>query len=220
MDVYEALYTTRSMRRLTSDPIPLDVQARILDAAIRAPSGGNSQNWRFLLVDDPSIKQQTGPIYRTQVDALFSGFYAKRLEAARANPDGPESGAMMRMYRAVRHQADHWEEVPLFLFAYALGDRSGSSIYPAVWSAMLAARAEGIGSTLTTILSGQAEVDQLLGAPTDQGWRQMACVPMGYPTGHFGVAPRRPVHEVAARNRWDGALGFEVGELLWPPRNA
>ena len=51
MDVREALYTTRAMRRVTSEPIPLDAQHRILDAAVRAPSGGNSQNWRFLLVD-------------------------------------------------------------------------------------------------------------------------------------------------------------------------
>ena len=56
MDVREALYTTRAMRRVTPDPIPDDVQARILDAAIRAPTGGNAQNWRFLLVDDPEVR--------------------------------------------------------------------------------------------------------------------------------------------------------------------
>src|SRR4051812_38089218 len=94
MNVYEVLYTTRSMRRLKPDPIPLDVQARILDAAIRAPSGGNNQNWRFLLVDDAAIKQQVGPIYRTQVEGLFSSAYAQRLEAARANPSNPEGAAM------------------------------------------------------------------------------------------------------------------------------
>ena len=56
MDVYEALYTTRAMRRVKPDPIPMDVQAKILDAAIRAPSGGNMQSWRFMLVDDPDIR--------------------------------------------------------------------------------------------------------------------------------------------------------------------
>ena len=60
MDVYEALYTTRAMRRLKPDPIPLDVQAKILDAAIRAPTGGNSQNWRFLFVDDKDLIRQLG----------------------------------------------------------------------------------------------------------------------------------------------------------------
>ncbi len=66
MDVYEALYTTRAMRRVRPDPIPEAVQARILDAAIRAPTGGNAQGWRFLLVDDPEIKGQLGPLYRDE----------------------------------------------------------------------------------------------------------------------------------------------------------
>ena len=64
MDVYEALYTTRAMRRVKPDPIPHDVQARILDAAVRAPTGGNAQEWRFLLVDDPGVKARLGPLYR------------------------------------------------------------------------------------------------------------------------------------------------------------
>lgn len=65
MNVYEALYTTRAMRRVRPDPIPYEVQARILDAAIRAPSGGNAQSWRFMLVDDPDVKGRLGPLYRT-----------------------------------------------------------------------------------------------------------------------------------------------------------
>ena len=65
MDLYEALYTTRAMRRVRPDPVPTDVQARILDAAIRAPSGGNQQNWRFLLVDDPVVKARLGPFIET-----------------------------------------------------------------------------------------------------------------------------------------------------------
>ena len=64
MDTLEALYTTRAMRRVTTEPIPQDVQAAILDAAIRAPSGGNTQNWRFMLVDDPEVKAGVGPLYR------------------------------------------------------------------------------------------------------------------------------------------------------------
>ena len=65
MDTLEALYTTRAMRRVTKEPVPDEVQAAILDAAIRAPSGGNSQNWRFLLVDDPDVKGRIGPLYAT-----------------------------------------------------------------------------------------------------------------------------------------------------------
>ncbi|MGH9176312.1 MAG: nitroreductase family protein, partial [Vicinamibacterales bacterium] len=63
MDIYEALYTTRSMRKLTAEPIPLDVQERIMDAAIRAPSGSNRQPWRFLLVDDPALRARLGALY-------------------------------------------------------------------------------------------------------------------------------------------------------------
>ena len=215
MDIYEALYTTRAMRRLRPDPIPLEAQARILDAAIRAPSGGNSQGWRFILVDDPTLRAQLGPIYRELVDELFSGPYGERIKHARANPDDAEGRATLRMERAVRHQATHWEEIPLLLFAYARGERSGGSIFPAIWSAQLAARAEGIGSTLTLCSAGP-EVDTLLGVPEGQGWKQFACLPLGYPTGRFGVPPRRPVAEVAARNNWDGALGFDGDAALWP----
>ena len=215
MDIYEALYTTRAMRRLRPDPIPLDAQARILDAAIRAPSGGNSQALRFILVDDPALTSQLGPIYRELVDELFAGPYGERIRQAQANPDDSKGQATLRMERAVRHQATHWETIPLFLFAYARGDHSGSSIFPAVWSAQLAARAEGIGSTLTTVLGSRPEVDVLLGMPAGQGWKQAACLPMGYPTGRFGVPPRRPVAEVAGRNGWQGELGFAGDAVLW-----
>jgi nitroreductase len=83
---------------------------------------------------------------------------------------------------------------------------------------MLAARAEGIGSTLTGVLQTYYadEVFEILGVPTDEGWYLHGVVPMGYPTGRWGVAPRKPVDEVAARNSWSGALGFTVPTPLWP----
>jgi hypothetical protein len=83
---------------------------------------------------------------------------------------------------------------------------------------MLAARAEGIGCTMTDILRTYCadEVCDLLGVPKDAGWHMHGVIPMGYPTGRWGVAQRQPVHEVAARNRWDGDLGFTVPEPLWP----
>jgi nitroreductase len=64
MDVYEALYTTRMMRRMRKDPIPLETQVRILDAAIRAPNGGNAQRWHFVAVDDPALKKELAELYR------------------------------------------------------------------------------------------------------------------------------------------------------------
>ncbi len=97
MDVREALYTTRAMRRVRPDPIPVDVQARILDAAIRAPSGGNTQGWRFLLADDPALKAELGPIYRECISQLWATFYAPRIAAAEAAPDDPESIQLMRI---------------------------------------------------------------------------------------------------------------------------
>ncbi len=64
MDIYEGLYTTRMMRRLRPDPIPLDTQARILDAAVRAPNGGNTQRWHFVAVDDPELIREFAELFR------------------------------------------------------------------------------------------------------------------------------------------------------------
>src|SRR6267154_5870738 len=100
MDVYEALYTTRAMRRCKPDPIPVDVQKRILDAAVRAPSGGNTQNWRFMLVDDAGVKRKLGPIYRDCMTQLWATIYKERLETANAAPDVPENAEMLKIQRS------------------------------------------------------------------------------------------------------------------------
>ena len=218
MDVYEALYTTRAMRRVKPDPIPADVQARILDAAVRAPSGGNMQGWRFLLVDDPGVRAQLGTMYRECLDQLWATFYADRLAAAEAAPDDPESRQLLRIRASADHLGDHFGEVPLLLFGFVQHDPSGGSIFPAIWSAQLAARAEGVGSSLTSVLMFRGpDVLSLLGVPAAEGWLMACCVTFGYPTGRWGVARRRPPHEVAYRNRWGADLGFEVPEPLWPP---
>ncbi len=218
MDVYEALYTTRAMRRVRPDPIPEAVQARILDAAVRAPSGGNAQGWRFLLVDDPDVRAQLGPIYRDCVDQLWTGFYAKRIAAAEADPDSEESRQFLRIRSSADHLGDHFAEVPLLLFGFVQYDPTGGSIFPAIWSAQLAARAEGVGSSLTSVLLfRQPEVLSLLGVPDGEGWLMACCVTFGYPTGRWGVAARRPAHEVTYRNRWGAEAGFRVDEPLWPP---
>ena len=81
MDIREALYTTRAMRRVRPDPIPEDVQMRILDAAIRAPSGGNGQQWRFMLVDDPAMREALAEHYRFCIDQLWSTVYAEQTAA-------------------------------------------------------------------------------------------------------------------------------------------
>jgi nitroreductase len=218
MDIREALYTTRAMRRVRPDPIPEAAQARILDAAIRAPSGGNSQNWRFLLIDDPGVKAKLAPLYRDSIAKLWETAYRARLERARANPGDAASTQLLRVQSSAQHLADHFEGVPLFLAAFTQGDPSGGSIFPAVWSAQLAARAEGIGTALTSVLGifHPDETLQILGVPTDKRWVMACLVSFGYPTGRWGVAPRRPVHEVAYRNQWGTGVGFEVPEPLWP----
>jgi nitroreductase len=218
MDIHEALYTTRAMRRVTPDPIPLDVQKRILDAAVRAPSGGNTQNWRFLVVDDPEVRNQLGPIYRRCMAMLWETIYKDRIAAANAAPDDPESKEMLSIQRSAQHLADHFEVYPMLLFSFVQFDPSGGSIFPATWSAMLAARAEGVGTALTSVFHFEiAAVLELLGVPADEGWLFSSCVTFGYPTGRWGVAPRRPVHEVSFRNKWGTGLGYEINEPLWSP---
>lgn len=208
MDLHQALYTTRAMRRMKPDPIPHEAQQRILDAAIRAPTIG--EEWRFLLVDDQAVKARLAPLYVEAWDALFAAFGITVEQAMLAD------GAAGRAARSGNHLAQHFGETPLILIGFAR-NRDGSGILPALWSAMLAARAEGIGSTLTGVLQTyrSAEVFEVLGVPADEGWYMHGVVPMGYPLGRWGVAPRRPVHEVAGRNRWDGDLGFTVPEPLW-----
>lgn len=143
MDLHEALYTTRAMRRLKPDPIPRDAQERILDAAIRAPTIG--EEWRFVLVDDADVKARLAPLYVQAWEALFAGFGITVEQVLQAE------GATGRAARSGNHLARHFGEVPLILMGFGQ-NRDGSGVLPALWSAMLAARAEGIGSTLTGVL--------------------------------------------------------------------
>ncbi len=219
MDVYEALYTTRAMRRVKPDPIPIEVQKKIIDAAIRAPSGGNMQNWRFMLVDDPDVRARLAPLYQDALGKLWVTVYKETLDRARAKPDDPENAQFLRVQRSAQHLADNFADYPLLLFSFVQFDPSGGSIFPATWSAMLAARAEGVGASLTTVMHvfHNDEVMEILGVPTDQHWLISSCVCFGYPTGTWGVAKRRPAHEVTFRNHWGTPVGFEIAEPLWSP---
>lgn len=214
MDLTEALYTTRAMRRVDPDPIPEDVVAKILDAAIRAPSGGNAQNWRMIVVSDTSVREQLGPIYREAYAQLQETIYAGRRKAAEERGDE----AALRVMRSSDWLAENFEQVPLWILFLSRNDPSGASIYPAVWNAMLAARGEGVGTCLTTILGvfRSAEVFELLDIPADKGWQLATAVSCGYPLGRWGLAKRRPVEEVSFSNRWGQPLGFEVDGPLWP----
>ena len=215
MDVYEALYTTRAMRRVKPDPIPEETQARILDAAIRAPTGDNAQGWRFMLIDDKEVMAKLGPVYRDCMERMFATIYGEALAAANKDPDAPENVELLKMHRSASYMGENFEGYPLILAAFSQGG-DGGSIFPGVWNAMLAARAEGIGSTITSLIAMERDkLFEILGVPTDQGWQFACLVPMGYPTGRWGVAPRRPVHEVSYKNQWGSPLDFEVPEPLW-----
>src|SRR3954469_6166618 len=106
------------MRRVTAQPIPDDVKALILDAAVRAPSGGNAQNWRFLLVDSPEGQAAIARIYKRAIDGLWTGYYKGRINAAHADPDSEESKSMLAVQKTAQWLADHFEQVPLFLFGF------------------------------------------------------------------------------------------------------
>lgn len=201
------------MRRVLADPIPTKVVQSMLDAAIRAPSGGNSQNWRFVAVTDPEVRSAVGTLYRDAFAILLEKVYGKALEKARQEDDQ----GTLRIFSSAQWLADHASQVPLWLFFYARGDESGASIYPAVWSAMLAARGHEVGTCLTTILGEfkAEETDELLGVPPGRGWKQAAAVSCGYPKGRWGLAQRGPVHRVAYADQWDNPVSWRVDQPMW-----
>lgn len=218
MDLFEALYTTRAMRRVSPDPIPNDVVEGMLDAAVRSPSGGNSQNWRWLTVTDRDTVAALGVLYAEGWDELNATLYKGRREAAIASGDE----ATKRVLSSSQWLADNFDTVPLVVLPYHRNDPSGASIYPAVWSLMLAARSFGVGTTLTTILGlfKQEEVADVLGVPLDKGWQNAAAIPCGYPLGRWGVAKRAPVHQVVYEERWGAKPSWRVDEALWGERSS
>ena len=198
LDVLEAIHSTRAMRYFKPDPIPDEVLWEILDAAIRGPTGGNVQNWGWLVIRDPEIKRQMEDIYRPSLVRAYGG-----------ERDGDEQGPVgldARNRRSVVHLAEHFAEVPVIIAAVlsGLGDPeapgAGGGIFGAVQNLMLAARAHGIGSVLTS--SGSAEgVRDRLNLPEDA--RVMAVIPMGYPSqGNFSQPRRRPLEEVVHWDSW------------------
>lgn len=214
MDLHEALYTTRAMRRVKPDAVPENVVRAMLDAAIRSPSGGNQQNWRFLTVTDRTVITTMGALYREAWDELNATVYRGRRAAAEA---GGDTGTV-RIMRSSQWLADNFATVPLVVLPFHRNDPSGASIYPAVWSMMLAARDRGIGTTLTTILGmfRHAELARLLEVPTENGWVNAAAVTCGYPRGRWGRAERAPVHEVTYAERWGEPPPWKVDHPLWP----
>jgi nitroreductase len=215
LDLYEAMQTTRAVRKLRPDPIPHDVLQRVLTAATWAPSGGNRQPWRILVVRDAEAKGVLARLHQTH----WTAYAARGREALKALPeaarDRPE-----RTLAAGDYLAEHFHEVPAVLvFCFdpgavyitdnALGRPAvvgGASIYPAVQNTLLACRAEGLGCVLTTLLcASEREVKPLLHIPDP--WGTAAYVPIGYPVGRgHGPVQRRPVADMTFGDRWGQAL--------------
>jgi nitroreductase len=214
MEIYEALYTTRAMRRMKSDPIPADVVGRILDAGLRAPTGGNAQDWRFMVVTDRDKIAALAPLYKAGLMELFGGHYAEanaqvRAATAAGNADA-RTKQVARVLDSSEHLAEHFHEAPMLVFGFTQTNSNPGSIWPALWSMCLAARAEGVGSTVTTVLNMFAprESNDILGIPADEKWIQHGCLPMGYPTGSWGIPSRKPINKVVFLDTWGSPAPF------------
>lgn len=217
MELTEAIYTTRAMRRLKPDPVPEDVQVRLFDAAVRGPSGGNEHRFRFVTVTEPATKSVIGDLYRRCLDEVNDTKYRGIQDAIRTAPDDPKLAQAMRIDASSRYLAEHLEEVPLLVFAF--GKQGGeSSVFPALWNLCLTARGEGYGTAITTLLRfAQDEAHEALGVPEDSVWKMMAMVPCGLPLGRWGLARRRPAHEVVYAEGWDRPPAWRADEPVWTP---
>jgi nitroreductase len=201
--LFDALYSTRSIRHFRPELVPEAVIERVLDAAIRAPTGGNRQNWRFLVLRDAALRARVGALYGQGFHEVYT---PERI--ARAG-----NASTARALQSASHLADHMGDEPPVLILACLentpdsppaGRASGSSIYPAVQNLMLAARALGLGTCLTTLhLRHEAEIKSLLSIPDHVD--TYALIPLGYPARPFGPVTRAPVAEVTFQEHWGTA---------------
>jgi nitroreductase len=214
-NLYEAMSTLRAVRRLKPDPIDDDILRRVLEAATWAPTGGNVQPWRVLVVKDRTKLERLGELYSAGWHAYSAG-HMKQLEGA---PEAVRT-SNEKMLDAGNYLADHFAEMPaLLVFCFnpkimaitdARLDRisvvGGASIYTAVQNTLLACRAEGLGCVLTTLLcADEAAVLELLEIP--EPWGTAAAIPIGYPVrGGHGPITRRPVEKLAYLDTWSNAI--------------
>ena len=201
-DLFDIVGTTRAMRRLKPDPVPDELIRKILQAGVCAANGANTQRWRFLVVKDPAIKRKVQAYYKRAFDEVVGPRYQSS-----APPPGVTRERYARQHAAVEYLTDHFHEAPVWIVACidegtATPTRwSGASIYPAVQNMLLAARALGLGATLTTRhLLYEKESEAALGLPP--GVHSYAILPIGYPMGRFGPVGRGPLGEVVYEDRW------------------
>ena len=220
LELFDAIYTARALRRLKPDPVPEELLTKVLDAAIRAPSGGNAQNWIFLVVRDPEQRLRLGAVYRKASDEVAE------IYAARGRPAHLSEAQYQRLMNGGKYLWEHMGEAPVILVPClrardmppreALPDQvaaryeahltyqqriRGASIYPAVQNILLACRALGLGTVITTNhILYEEDVRAILGLPNDVF--TFAMMPVGFPVDKYGPLSRRPVSEVAFADRW------------------
>jgi nitroreductase len=193
MPLGEAIFTQRAIRRFTSKSIPIDDLHLILEAAVRAPNGGNQQLGRFLVVNDHLAIREFGSLYH-------EAWWAKRHDEGFA-----DRGDLPRRYHPAAGLADAMKDAPCIVFALALPGGSADSVVPAVQNLMLAARAIGIGSVPTTLHpSVMSRFYAMFAIPSDVSF--YFCVPLGYPAGNFGPNVRKPTSATTFLNRWEAAV--------------
>ena len=228
MDLIEALRTTGAVREFTDESVDDATVHRLLDTARFAPSGGNRQAWRVVVIQDPALRRALRDVYLpgwyeylAQVSAGLTPWAAitdRELErravagapdVAAAAADGPGGFA------------EHLDEVPVMLVLLADLERlatvdrdldhytlvGGASIYPFAWSILLAARAEGLAGVMTTmVVRDEATVKELLGVP--DSFVVAGVLALGRPVHQPSRLRRAPVGEFATIDRFDGpALG-------------
>jgi nitroreductase len=221
VDLYEALLTTRAMRRFSDEPVDRRAIEACLRAAVQAPSGGNIQPWHFVVVDDAAIRARLADLYRR----CYERYERAMLPTATAHRSPEDEASWNRTVAAAHHLAEHFHEVPVIVAVCVAGidltltDEQGpldigsvlGSVFPAIQNFILAARSFGLGTSLTTVhrIEQQACRD-ILGVPEHQ--QIVALLPVGHPLGRWGVARRKPVEKVTSWNRWGNREAFSPAD--------
>lgn len=216
MDLYEVMSTTFAAREFTDEPVADEVLARILDHARFAPSGGNRQGWHVIVVRDAEKRKRLGELirptmqrYRAQVEAGESPFNTiepSGVDEATVARTEPPHAMIERVVGAPVLLLVTVDLARVASFDAALprvGVISGASIYPFVWNLLLAARNEGLGGTLTTMLTpAEAEVRALFGIPERHA--VAALLPIGRPVRQLTRLRRAPVERFATIDHFEG----------------
>ena len=198
MPLGEAMFTQRSIRRLRPDPIPIEDIRTIIEAASKAPSGGNTQPARYLVLTDLELIQQFGALYH-------EAWWAKRRDEGKPWTRREEIPAEERVSRGAAQLADEMADAPCIVLALTERKGQASSVLPGVQNLMLAARALGNGSVPTTLHPQVMDrVYDMFGIPATAEFH--LCIPLGYPQGNFGPTTRKPTSETTFLDQWGGAV--------------